>query len=130
MAVFVEEVLLFFFRFLFLLRVVRVVFVLFVLCRVGVLSLRCVKVERKDFCCQFFLKRSFGEGREAPPFSLFQTKRKDREEIDRYIDHAQPKFLYGKKKKGVINVVFHDYEAFPSRTRKEKNDFHRAPCSF
>lgn len=68
------------------------------------------------------------EGREAPLFSLFQTERKDREGID--IDHAQPKFLYGKKKKRVINVVFDDDEAFPSRTRKEKNDFHRVPCSF
>lgn len=70
------------------------------------------------------------EEREAPLFSN-QMKRKDGPpRRDREIDHARPKFLYGKKKKRIIIVVFRNDEAFPSRARKEKNDFHRVPCSF
>ena len=75
----------------------------------------------------FFLKereRSERRGERGTPFfKPNEAKRKS-------IDHARPKFLYGKKKKRVINVVFRNDEAFPSRARKEKNDFNRVPCSF
>jgi hypothetical protein len=108
-AVFVEKVLLF----LFLLRVVRVVFVLVVLCRGGVLSLfflLCVKVKRKErksflfcqFLCFLFLeKKKEWEGeREAPPlfFSLStRKKRKDGTRRDRYRSRSAEIFVRKEK---------------------------------
>ena len=72
------------------------------------------------------------EEREAPPFSN-QKKRKDgppREEIEIDRSRSAEIFVRKEKEERVINVVFRNDEAFPSRARKEKNDINRVPCSF
>ena len=71
------------------------------------------------------------EEREAPPFSN-QKKRKDgpREEIEIDRSRSAEIFVRKEKEERVINVVFRNDEAFPSRARKEKNHFNRVPCSF